>query len=72
LKLLGGGAERHLTPGPSPISHPGPRRERGDKKKQQQLSFVFASLLFSPLPGLGGWEMGEGPGVRCFFSALLI
>jgi arsenite-transporting ATPase len=35
-----------LTPGPSPISHPRPRRERGDKQRprKRQNGFDFASL----------------------------
>jgi serine/threonine-protein kinase len=55
------GRREALTPGPSPISLPHPRRERGDKKQE------LAS--FSPLSrGEGGRETGEGPGVRAFFS----
>ena len=45
---------------PSPISHPLPRRERGNPRPR-----AFNALGGgAPLPGLGGWEMGEGSGVR--------
>jgi len=50
-----------LTPGPSPISRPHPRRERGDKKRPERGLFFLA---FLPSPGEGWRELGEGPGVR--------
>src|SRR4051812_28751999 len=42
-----------LTPGPSPISHPGPRRERGEKRRKP-------SFFLSPLSR--GWAGGAGRG----------
>jgi len=48
-----------LTPGPSPISHPRPRRERGERQEKTVSSQL---LLVSPLPGPvgGSWERGRG------------
>jgi peptide/nickel transport system ATP-binding protein len=57
-----------LTPGPSPSSpHPIPGRGETSKNKEGEgLEADQASdaLLFSPLPGKGRGELGEGPGVR--------
>jgi hypothetical protein len=60
---------RALTPGPSPISLPRPRRERGGIWDKAPFSDVVLPK-FSPLPGAGGREMGEGPGVRALFGGL--
>jgi hypothetical protein len=35
-----------------------------------RISFLLV-LNFPPLPGMGGWEMGEGPGVRAAFREAL-
>jgi len=57
-----------LTPGPSPISLP-PPAGRGEKSGRKQPG-RDASWRGSPLSrGQGGWEMGEGSGVRALFAA---
>jgi hypothetical protein len=58
-----GNAEEHLTPGPSPISHPLIPGRGEDFGKQQAISFFPFScfiLNFSPLPA-GAW-VGDGRG----------
>jgi amino acid adenylation domain-containing protein len=58
-------------PHPRPLSHLPPTPPPGEGRQEEADGDPQDALLFSPLPGIGRGELGEGPGVRASLAYIL-